>query len=307
MHTRVCDLRWLLIAILTAASAASSIHADQVKWSSDIEGSLKTANESGKLVLMKFTADWCGYCKKMDREVFTQPNLAGLVNTQFVPVLVDADQHKALVEHLKIEGLPSLLVVSPEMVILDRYTGYLTEEKLLPKLQQILVAQQQAGNVKIQTASTSGAPKPTTVPVSNPGAVPPVANAQTANPQTANSDPTAAPTPAFGGLCLPAVKETRSLIQGVPKHAVKYRGKLLFFSSDDYLKKFQADPSQYWPMQDGACPVQLLQNEEVIEGRLEYAALFRGKLWVMSSEQDMQTFVAKPAHFADAITAPNNR
>lgn len=297
MHTRVCDLRWLLIAILTAVSAAPSLYADQVKWSSDIEGSLKTANEAGKLVLMKFTADWCGYCKKMEREVFSRPELASLINTQFVPVLVDADQHKALVEHLKIEGLPSLLVVSPEMVILDRYTGYLTEDKLLPKLQQILVAQQQAGNVRVQTASTSTAPKPTTVPVSKPAVAQP-----SANPPTANADAMAELKPAFGGLCLPAVKETRSLIQGVPRHAVKYRGKLLIFSNDDYLKKFQAAPDQYWPMQDGTCPVQLLHNEEVVEGRLEYAALFRGKLWVMSSEQNMQTFVAEPAHFVDAVS-----
>lgn len=304
MHTRVCDLRWLLIAILAFATVTPSLRADQVKWSSDIEGSLRTANESGKLVLMKFTADWCGYCKKMEREVFSRPALASLVNAQFVPVLVDADQHKALVEHLKIEGLPSMLVVSPEMVILERYTGYLPEEKLLPKLQQILVAQQQAGHVRIQTASTAGAPKPATVPVSKPAATEP-----SVSPSTTSAAPAAAavPVPAFGGLCLPAVKESRSLVQGVPTHALKYRGKLLYFSSDDHLKKFQADPGQYWPMQDGICPVQLLQNDKVTEGRLEYAALFRGRLWVMSSEQDMQDFVARPAHFVDAITAREPR
>ena len=121
------------IVTLVCFGSASAVFGDHVNWSSDIEASLKRANESGRLVLMKFTADWCGPCKKMERETFSQPEMSAFVNQQFVPVLVNADKHKELMQHLKITSIPTLLVVSPDMVILNRMNGFQTQAKLHPQ------------------------------------------------------------------------------------------------------------------------------------------------------------------------------
>ncbi len=284
----------LLVVLTTTASQAA-----HVNWLTDVEPALKTANESGKLVLLKFTADWCGYCKKMERETFERPAVAGLVNEQFVPVLVDADKYQALVKHLKISGLPAIMIVSPDMVILKRITGYQTEEKLLPMLQATLAQNPtqvpQMPQVAAVTAAASNAPTRTVSAHSTA----PNANA---NPFAVSEQPPTAAfeKPAFGGLCLLGVSETRTLINGMPAFAMKYRGKTLHFSSQQMLQKFQDQPALYWPMKDGACPVTLAETGQLTEGRLEYAAMFRDKLWFTSSPDNMKKFVSTPARYADA-------
>jgi YHS domain-containing protein/thioredoxin-related protein len=286
-------LRFTTVLLLLLASTACQ--AAHVNWLTDVEPALKSANESGRLVLLKFTADWCGYCKKMERETFARPAVADLVNQQFVPVLVDADKYQALVKHLKISGLPAILIVSPEMVILERISGYQTEDKLLPILNTTLAKNQPVAPEPSHVASN---PSPTPVrPVSSPK--------MTADNPFDVSQKVAAPAvyvePSFGGLCLPGVNETRSLINGQPQFAMNYRGKTLHFSSQQQMQKFHAQPEKYWPMKDGACPVTLADNGQVAEGRLEYAAMFRGKLWFTSSPVQLKKFVASPARYVDAV------
>jgi len=303
MTTQSSCFRLLTGVLMLGLLSSGHAFADHVQWNTNVETALRTANDSGKLVLMKFTADWCGYCKKMERETFTRPQVAGLVNSQFVPVLVDADKHKPLVEHLKIQGLPAILVVSPEMVILERISGFQTEEKLLPKLSTIIAKHQRSQPNQMTVAASPGFAPTATRPVSQQATPPPASRQPVASQQApAPAGPPAVfDEPSFGGLCLPAVQETRSLVRGIPQLAARYRGKTLYFSNQEQLQKFQQDPGRYWPMRDGACPVQLLESGQVVEGRLEYAAMFRERLWVMSSPEHMQTFVARPAHFVDSL------
>lgn len=288
------SLRQSIILSTLFCAFTSSANADQVNWTSDVEGALRTANQSGQLVLMKFTADWCGYCKKMERETFTRPAVASIVNQKFVPVLVDADRHKQLVRHLKIDSLPFTLVVSPQMVILSRVKGYQTESKLMPILQQVVAKHSQTTPTQVAAAPQQ---PPATHQISQtaawPSAEPTVATAQPVQPQ--------ASPPAFGGLCLPSVNESRSLISGTPQFSLKYHGKTLYFRDGEQMQKFRSKPDSFWPMYDGNCPVTQAEDGQSVEGKLEFAAMFRGKLWLSSSPEQMQKFVKRPTTYANAL------
>lgn len=270
-----------MLALAAALSFAQTASAQsKVNWETDVESALRKANQTQQLVLMKFTADWCVYCKKMEHETFTRPIVTATVNKNFVPVLVDADKHADLVKHMQIKRLPAMLIVSPQMVILKRINGYRTEDKLLPELNQVVAAH-------------------------NPNAPPVNVVSQTqtvAKPTSAQPVTTASKGPSFGGLCLPSVNKTRTLISGRPEFALTYRGKTIYFESAEQKQEFQQAPQKYWPAVDGHCPVTLVSTGSKVEGKLEYAAMFRNKLWLSSSAEHMTEFVKQPARYADAIT-----
>ena len=74
----------LLSALLGLLGTAG---AQQINWVS-IE---KLPQNSDKLYLVDFYTSWCGYCKKMDRETFSNPTVVKIINKYYIPVKFDAE------------------------------------------------------------------------------------------------------------------------------------------------------------------------------------------------------------------------
>lgn len=62
----------------------------QVNWLS-FEEAVKLHEENPKTILIDMYTDWCGWCKKMDAETFSNPQIASFINTNFYPVKFDAE------------------------------------------------------------------------------------------------------------------------------------------------------------------------------------------------------------------------
>ncbi len=61
----------------------------QVKWHTIDEAS--TAKIGEKIYFVDFYTSWCGYCKKMDRETFSDPTVAKILNKYYYPVKFNAE------------------------------------------------------------------------------------------------------------------------------------------------------------------------------------------------------------------------
>ena len=57
---------------------------------------LGKAKAEKKHVFIDFTAKWCGWCKKMDKDTFSKPEVIEMINDHFVPVRVDGDSKQEL-------------------------------------------------------------------------------------------------------------------------------------------------------------------------------------------------------------------
>ena len=66
---------------------------DPVSWKSisDIE-----ENTSADHVFIDVYTDWCGWCKKMDRETFSHPIISEILNEHFIPVKFNAESTQDL-------------------------------------------------------------------------------------------------------------------------------------------------------------------------------------------------------------------
>ncbi|MBA3961483.1 MAG: thioredoxin family protein [Chthoniobacterales bacterium] len=109
--------------VLALLCLGSSVRAESV-WLTDLAKAQAEAKASHKLLLLDFTgSDWCIWCKKLDAEVFTQPEFQSYAKDHFVLVTVDfprrsplppdvQKQNEKLAEKYNIEGFPTIVVLN---------------------------------------------------------------------------------------------------------------------------------------------------------------------------------------------------
>jgi thioredoxin-related protein len=61
-----------------------------VKWYT-LDEALKLNKEKPKKILIDVYTDWCGWCKKMDKDVYTHPVIAKYLNDNFYTVKFNAE------------------------------------------------------------------------------------------------------------------------------------------------------------------------------------------------------------------------
>jgi YHS domain-containing protein len=100
------------------------------------------------------------------------------------------------------------------------------------------------------------------------------------------------------GFCPVALRDHRELKDARPSFQAEFNGDYYNFSSAEALAKFKADPETYAPAAGGQ-DVVLASNEGTSrEGSLDRAVWYRNKLYLFSSKDSHEAFVASPKKFA---------
>ncbi len=109
---------------LLACGALLQAAAAELPWTTDLPKAQDKAKKENKLVMMDFTgSDWCGWCIKLNKEVFSQPEFIEYAGKNLVTVEIDFPRSKAqtaelkkanraLQEKYKIEGYPTIIVLN---------------------------------------------------------------------------------------------------------------------------------------------------------------------------------------------------
>lgn len=105
-------------------------------WLTDFEAAVAKAETEKKPLLVNFTgSDWCGWCIRLDKEVFSKPAFKEYAAQELVLVEIDFPrrkeklseelkvQNKELAERFKVRGYPTILLLSADESLIGR-TGY---------------------------------------------------------------------------------------------------------------------------------------------------------------------------------------
>lgn len=143
-------LSFTLIILLSFNLTAQDNKKNDLKWYTWNEG-YKLAQENGKIVLIDMYTDWCGWCKKMDRDTYSKPEVVALINKHFVPIkfnpelaniIYDVDgtkvngrQLQGMLTNGKGSGYPTTFFIFTETKMLYPVSGYQNAERFLATLQ----------------------------------------------------------------------------------------------------------------------------------------------------------------------------
>jgi thiol:disulfide interchange protein len=121
------------------AVARKTISRGKIDFIQGYSDGYQRAQEEGKPMLVFFTAQWCNFCHQMESEAFTDSQVVQLAS-QFVCILVDADQEPAVCQEFRVRGYPTIQFLSARGVPLNRMTGKRPAQQVAAQMQAALLA-----------------------------------------------------------------------------------------------------------------------------------------------------------------------
>ena len=133
------NVKYGVICLLVAVFLLPSVGMSQqtVNWEPTLESAQRLAAQSDRLVLIQFWAQWCGVCKRMESEVFTNQQAISILGEKYVPVKVNADHFPATARQYGITALPTTVITTPDGRLVDLIRGKLETAQYIDRISRV--------------------------------------------------------------------------------------------------------------------------------------------------------------------------
>ena len=131
----------------TASPAAEAGRAE-LAWLGWNQG-IAEASATKRPLLVDVYTDWCGWCKRMDRDVYSRDDVRGYLNRYFVVVRLNAEStdearfggrtltSRALAQQLRVSGYPTTIFLRSNGEHIANVPGYIPADRFKLMLQYI--------------------------------------------------------------------------------------------------------------------------------------------------------------------------
>lgn len=104
----------------------AALACDNLSHKNFYELTLQDAKKQHKIILLDFSAAWCGGCKAYDKYVFSDSSIKSKLAENYILLKIDKDlpDNKFLIEKYKIGGLPHIVIIDSEEHVLGSISGF---------------------------------------------------------------------------------------------------------------------------------------------------------------------------------------
>ncbi len=138
---------WAAFALALSLLAAPG-HAAVLRWQGWDSG-MRAAVKTQRPVLVDVYTDWCGWCRRMERDVYSRDDVRDYLSRRFVTVKLDAEAadeasyegrmytSRALAGRFKVTGYPTTIFLRPNGEHLVNVPGYVPADRFLLLLRYV--------------------------------------------------------------------------------------------------------------------------------------------------------------------------
>lgn len=146
-------MKVILVAVL-ALVATSMKPSEEIKWM-DFNAGYSLAKKKGKIMLVDVYTEWCGWCKRMDRDAYAKPEIAEIVGKDFIAIKFNPEvegvtytfegknytgaQLAGVISNNQLSGYPTTIFINPKVKKTEIVVGYKNAEQLRPILEDLKV------------------------------------------------------------------------------------------------------------------------------------------------------------------------
>jgi thioredoxin-related protein len=133
----------IIVCVICLKGLLSDAFASEkgINWYSYDEGKAVGGAE-GKKIYINFRADWCAYCKVMEKETFQNPEVISYLNEHFISIMVDTDKETEIANKYGVKALPDNWFLIKTGIPFARRKGYIKPDmfmKILKSIQEEMV------------------------------------------------------------------------------------------------------------------------------------------------------------------------
>jgi thioredoxin-related protein len=144
------DMKVYSLVLLLVLLSLNLQAQDQIQWMKFEEAIAANANNP-KMILVDVYTDWCGWCKKMDKETFTDPQVIAHFQKNFYAVKLNAEDTKRkfpfmgrtfteaeMAASMRVNSYPNFVVIEPGLQNIAQLPGYRGPEDFLAGLAELI-------------------------------------------------------------------------------------------------------------------------------------------------------------------------